>query len=351
MNEPLTNRYEFLFLFDCQDGNPNGDPDAGNAPRIDPQDLRGLVSDVAIKRRLRNYVQLAYGNKRPNAIFVKHGTNLNTAIAEAREAAPGESPGKKDELNKLPIATKSGKATTGQVRAARNWMCENYFDVRTFGAVMSTGPNAGQVRGSVQIAFARSIDPVLPLEMTITRGAVADDGGGRLKSHSHYVRHEAEQPEAELRTMGRKTLIPYGLFLGRGFISAHLARETKFGKDDLRLLFEAVLNMYEHDRSASKGIMTVRAPIYLFKHVGTECGSAEQRQRQAMLGCAPAQVLFEDVIEIQHNVAPVSDDVSSNDRPPVFEPRQWSDYAVTVHEDRIPPGVELLQLPRDLDRI
>lgn len=247
MTEPIQNRYEFLFLFDCENGNPNGDPDAGNAPRVDPQDMRGLVSDVAIKRRIRNYVQIARGNQMPNAIFVEHATNLNRPIAQAHEATGG-----------LPD-TKKG-ASKGKVEAAKRWICGNFYDVRAFGAVMSTGANAGQVRGPVQIAFARSVDPVLPLDLSVTRMAVAADVKGAASS-AELAQWEAEQAEDTLRTMGRKSLIPYGLFVGKGFISAHLAQEAGFSDDDLALLWEALLNMYEHDRSASKGLMTVQRPL------------------------------------------------------------------------------------------
>lgn len=319
---PLSNRYEFMFLFDCENGNPNGDPDAGNAPRLDPQDMHGLVSDVAIKRRIRNYVQLAAGNEMPNAIFIEHASNLNTKIAKAHEAANGSMPKGKDGANKK------------EVHAARDWMCSNFFDVRAFGAVMSTGANAGQVRGPIQIAFARSLDPILALDLSITRMAVALDVKG-ASSSSDFEKVEAGTSEDTLRTMGRKSMIPYGLFLGKGFVSAHLARQTGFNSDDLRLLFEAVLNMYEHDRSASKGTMTVRQPLFVFKHVGTDLDPM-QRERQAMLGCAPAQVLFEEVVKVEKNCS---------------VPRSFADYTVTVDRDRIPSGVELLELPRDFHKL
>ena len=213
-------------------------------------------------------------------------------------------------------------------------MCDHFFDVRAFGAVMSTGPNAGQVRGPVQIAFCRSLDPVLCLDVSITRMAVA---GGEGKSSADYAAWEAAQPEDTLRTMGRKSLIPYGLYLGKGFISAHLAQQTGFGCDDLKLLFEAVLNMFEHDRSASKGVMTVRAPLYVFKHVGTDTND-EQRKAQAMLGCAPAQVLFEQVVCVKKK-----DGITAR--------RCFRDYEVTVNRDKVPAGVELLELPADLAKL
>ncbi len=323
MAQPITSRYEFLYLFDCENGNPNGDPDAGNAPRIDPEDLHGLVSDVAIKRRIRNYVQIAKNNTMPYAIFVEHACNLNKHIARAHEEANG----------KLPD---SSGAKKDEVEKARKWLCDNFFDVRAFGAVMSTGPNAGQVRGPVQVTFARSLDPVLPLEISITRMAVTDDVRG-TKSWKDYENWEKEQKEDELRTMGRKSLIPYGLYLGKGFISAHLAEQTGFNTDDLRLLFEAILGMFEHDRSASKGVMTVRTPVFVLKHVGTD-SDPEQRKRQAMLGCAPAQVLFEEIVEVRRKEG-------------VTVPRSFKDYEVIVHEDKIPRGTQLLRLPEDMDKL
>ncbi len=315
MSEPIANRYEFLFLFDCVNGNPNGDPDAGNAPRLDPETMIGLVSDVAIKRRIRNYVQIARGNQMPDAIFIEHATNLNRPIARAHEETGGLAADKKG----------SSKA---RVDAAKHWMCQNFFDVRAFGAVMSTGANAGQVRGPVQIPFARSVDPVLPLDLSITRMAVAENVKG-ASSSADIARWEAEQPEDKLRTMGRKALIPYGLFVGRGFISAHLAQETGFSDADLALLWEALLNMYEHDRSASKGLMSVHRPLVVFRHDGTDTDTA-QRRRQAMLGCAPAHELFE-LVEVKK-------------KPEIEAPRAFADYAVTIHRDRVPVGVTLLEL-------
>jgi len=329
MSNPIANRYEFLFLFDCENGNPNGDPDAGNAPRLDPQDMHGLVSDVAIKRRIRNYVQIAHENAMPNAIFIEHGSALNAAIARAHEETGG-----------MPEVKKNKWAASKQkVNVARKWMCDNFYDVRTFGAVMSTGPNAGQVRGPVQIAFARSCDPVLPLELSITRMATTNDKikAGKAVTSQNFKEWEEEQPEDQLRTMGRKSLIPYGLFVGKGFISAHLAQQTGFSTADLKLLFESILNMYEHDRSASKGLMTVRQPLYVFKHVGTDSDTA-QRQRQAMLGCAPAQVLFEDIVKV-------------NKKSGVESPRSFSDYKVEINRDAIPAGVELLELPADVEKL
>lgn len=314
MSKTITNRYEFLILFDCENGNPNGDPDAGNAPRLDPQDMRGLVSDVAIKRRIRNYVELAKDNEMPNAIFIEHASNVNTKIARSHEETGG-----------MPDAKKG--AGKEKVYAARKWLCDNFFDVRTFGAVMSTGPNAGQVRGPVQVAFAKSVDPILAMDMSITRMAVAANVTG-AKSAADYEKWEAEQPEDKLRTMGRKALIPYGLFVGKGFISAHLAQKTGFSDDDLQLLWEAILNMYEHDRSASKGHMAVRK-LYVFKHEGTD-SDMEQRKRQAVLGCAPAHKLFELI--------------SVKKKKDIDSPRSFGDYDVKVNVAGLPAGVVLEQM-------
>jgi CRISPR-associated protein Csd2 len=344
MTTPIANRYEFLFLFDCENGNPKGDPGAGNAPRIDPQDMHGLVSDVAIKRRIRNYVQIARGNVIPHAIFIEHATNLNLPIAKAHEATGGM-PKERGVGDK-----KGSEASKDKTGAAKAWMCEQFYDVRTFGAVMSTGANAGQVRGPVQVAFARSWDPVLPLDVSITRMAVA---GFEKKTHGvtdspgmsseELAQLQQQVPEDTLRTMGRKSLIPYGLFVGKLFISAHLAQQTGFSRDDLKLLVEALLNMYEHDRSSSKGLMTVRRPVYAFKHVGTD-SDQEQRTRQAMLGCCPAQVLFEDVIQVRR-------DDKAMEADGVTEPRKFGHYRVTVDDGKVPNGVELLRLPDDVDKL
>lgn len=313
----IQNRYEFIFLFDCQDGNPNGDPDSANAPRIDPQNMHGLVSDVALKRRIRNYVQAARGNRMPYAIFVEHATNLNTKIAMAHFEKNGKLPAEKG-------------ASKSEVEKARDWLCENFYDVRAFGAVMSTGANAGQVRGPVQLAFARSVDPVLPLDISVTRMAVAEDVKG-AKRLEDYLAWEREQPEDKLRTMGRKTLIPYGLYVAKGFISAHLAEQTGFSEDDLKLLWSAILNMFEHDRSASKGLMTVHPEYaFAFRHTGTG-PNPEQRKAEAKLGCAHAHRLF----------ALVTGAIRRKDG--VAAARSINDYALpTLEQVRagLPEGVE-----------
>ncbi len=324
----IQNRYEFLYLFDCENGNPNGDPDAGNSPRIDPEDMHGLVSDVALKRRVRNYLMEKFDNSSPNAIYIEHSTNLNKTIALAHEKANGAVP-------------KDGKSTKKQSLDARSWMCQNFFDVRTFGAVLSTGANAGQVRGPVQFAFARSADPIMPLDLSITRVAKTPTEKDKIKNDASYQEHvewEEKAPEDSLRTMGRKALIPYGLYVAKGFISANLAKGTGFSDVDLNNFWEALLNMYDHDRSASKGMMSCRG-LYVFKHIGTD-SDQNQRIKQAMLGCAPAHRLLDfstDRRELDNTI------VEIKKRQPVSgSPRSFADYYVTVHRDRLPPGVELL---------
>jgi CRISPR-associated protein Csd2 len=321
MANPITSRYEFLLFFDCENGNPNGDPDSGNMPRVDPEDMRGLVSDVAIKRRVRNWVQTAKGDQPGYAMFVQQSTNLNRHIAKSHEETEGGfNPGK--------------DAGKDKVKLARDWMCKTFYDVRSFGAVMSTGPNAGQVRGPVQISFARSIDPILPLDVSITRMAVAEDVKS-AKSSADYMKWEQERPEDTLRTMGRKTLIPYGLYVAKGFISAHLADPktpagTGFTEDDLKTLWLALINMYDHDRSSSKGAMATRE-LFVFKHVGTDSDPA-QRLQQARLGCAPAHVLLDlgSIVEVKKNVE--------------GSPRKFGDYNITLHSEKLPKGVEMLTL-------
>ena len=313
-----------LYLFDCENGNPNGDPDAGNSPRIDPEDMHGLVSDVAIKRRVRNYIQAKFDNKTPNAIFVEHSTNLNKPITAAHQATNG-APG--------------GGGTRNQVGKARDWMCEQFFDVRTFGAVMSTGPNAGQVRGPVQITFSRSVDPILPMDISITRMAVADKVSG-AKNVDDYEKWENSQEEAKLRTMGRKSLIPYGLYVAKGFVSAHLAKGIGFSENDLKNLWDALINMWDHDRSASKGMMSCRR-LYVFKHTGTD-SDPDQRIRQAMLGCAPAHQL----LDLSTDNRPLSNAIIEIKKRKAINgsPRSFEDYEIIIHKELLPKGVELLSM-------
>lgn len=304
----IQNRYEFVYYVACTNANPNGDPDMGNSPRIDPQTMQGFITDVATKRRIRNYIQTAYAGQPGMNIIVQQSTNLNRHIAEAKRAAGVEDCAKEKEA----------------VYAGRKKACELFYDVRTFGAVMSTGPNAGQVRGPVQITFGKSLDPVLPLDIPITRMAAADAiKDGKVED---YLKQEAETAEDKLRTMGRKQLIPFGLYEVRGFISANLAAETGFDDDDLKTLFESILNMYEHDHSASKGEMSVVSPLIIFKHVGTD-SNEEQRTRQAKLGCAPAHKLFE-LVHVQK-------------KPDVEFARDYRDYDAEVDVTRVPSGVKI----------
>lgn len=305
----IQNRYEFMYYVACTNCNPNGDPDMGNMPRLDPQTMQGFITDAATKRRIRNYVELAHRNEPGMNIIIQQSTNINRHIAEAKRAAGVEDCAKAKEA----------------VYAGRKKACELFYDVRTFGAVMSTGPNAGQVRGPVQITYGKSLDAVLPMDISITRMAVADkvkDGA----TVEDYEAWEQEQPEDKLRTMGRKQLIPFGLYEVRGFISANLAEETGFDEDDLDILFEAILNMYEHDRSASKGEMAVVSPLIIFRHVGTDTDAA-QRVRQAKLGCAPAHKLFDLVRVTKKNT--------------VVYPRSYRDYDAVVALDKVPNGVQV----------
>ena len=292
MTDSIKNRYDFVLLFDVIDGNPNGDPDAGNMPRMDPQTGHGLVTDVCLKRKVRNYVGLKQSEQPPFEIYVKEKAVLNRQHERAY-AALG-----------FALSGEGGKRKGGgdEVEKARAWMCGNFYDVRTFGAVMSLGINCGQVRGPVQMTFARSMDPVTPAEHSITRMAVATE-------------KEAEAQQGDNRTMGRKFTVPYGLYRAHGFISAHLAAQTGFSDGDLALLWEALGNMFEHDHSAARGQMTTRG-LYVFQHA-------------TALGNAPAHRLFERI--------------SVALRDPGGTPRTFDDYAVTVDESGLPEGMTLLR--------
>ena len=280
----LTNRYDFVLIFDVKDGNPNGDPDAGNMPRLDAESGHGLVTDVSLKRKVRNFVGLvkeqdqrepAAGEKRFE-IYVREKAILNQqhqrAYAALKLDVPAEEsaesaaePVDVDAKKKKPAKEKR-KGSASDVSKARDWMCQNFFDIRTFGAVMSTGVNCGQVRGPVQLTFARSVEPVVSLEHSITRMAVATEA-------------EAEKQQGDNRTMGRKHTVPYGVYVAHGFVSSFLAKQTGFGDDDLELLFKALEQMFEHDRSAARGEMATRG-LYVFKH-------------DSELGNAPAHALFD----------------------------------------------------------
>ena len=291
----LQNRYDFVLLFDVKDGNPNGDPDAGNLPRVDAETGQGLVTDVSLKRKVRNFVGILHDEQPPYEIYVKEKAILNKQHERAYQAIPGGA-----EL----LAGDDKKRKGGdKVEEARQWMCQNFYDVRTFGAVMSTGVNCGQVRGPVQITFARSVDPVISSEHSITRMAVATE-------------KEAEKQDGDNRTMGRKFTVPYGLYIAHGFVSAHLADQTGFSDGDLDLLWQALGNMFEHDRSAARGEMATRG-LYVFKH-------------DSKLGNAPAYSLFERV------------KAELKDKEGV--PRSFVDYVVSVNDADLPNGVTLLKL-------
>jgi CRISPR-associated protein Csd2 len=287
----INKRYDFVLLFDVVDGNPNGDPDAGNLPRVDAESGHGLVTDVCIKRKVRNYVQIKSEEKAPNLIFVKEKAILNNTIDQAYESL-------KIDLNKVPVDPADGKKRnkdgTGQgseVDKARMFLCQNYYDIRTFGAVLSTGANAGQVRGAVQLTFGRSIDPVVALEHSITRMAVTTAA-------------DAEKQSGDNRTMGRKFTIPYGLYRTHGFVSAPLANQTGFSEVDLALLWEALASMFEHDRSAARGMMATRG-LYVFEH-------------ESKMGNAHAHELFDRVI-----VKKIDENKSA---------RSFADYKIMIDE-------------------
>lgn len=286
MSNAVQNRYDFTFIFDVKDGNPNGDPDAGNLPRVDAETGCGLVTDVCLKRKVRNYVQLTRESAPGYAIYVQEKAILTHQQGKAYEALKNE------------------KAEGGdKIEKARDWMCRHFFDIRSFGAVMALKENnCGQVRGPVQFTFARSIDPIVTLEHSITRMAVATEA-------------EAKKQSGDNRTMGRKNTVPYGLYVAHGFISAHLARQTGFTEEDLGLFWEALVNMFEHDRSAARGLMSAQK-LFVFKH-------------ESALGSAPAGKLFERVkIMLKDDSKP---------------PREFADYDVTVDTADMPAGVELIE--------
>ncbi|CAN5365731.1 type I-C CRISPR-associated protein Cas7/Csd2 [soil metagenome] len=324
MSTPLQNRYEILFLFDAENCNPNGDRDAGNAPRMDPQDGRGLVSDVALKRRVRDYVQAGYGDQPGRGIFIQQSTNLNRQIFRAHVETEGGFTGDKSK---------------GKVGMARDWMCKTFYDVRTFGAVLSTGANAGQVRGPVQVAFATSIDPIIAIDHAVTRVAIAEDVPG-AKTVADYEAAEAKVPEDKLRTFGRKSTIPYGLFVAKLFVSPHLAEVTGFTENDLRLLLEALANTFDHNKTSSKNLSA--RGLYVFKHVGTD-SDVVQRARQSKLGCAPAHRL----LDVETDLMPVIDPiVEIHKKDGVLYPRSFGHYDVKVHKDRLPKGVEMFDVTK-----
>ena len=282
----LKNRIDFVYLFDVQDGNPNGDPDAGNLPRVDAETGMGLVTDVCIKRKVRNYVQVCKECAPGFDIFIKEKSVLNNSIDKSYEEE----------------SVKNAKDDGEKRNAARDIMCHRYFDVRTFGAVMTTGKNAGQVRGPIQLTFARSVEPIMSSEHSITRVAVTTE-------------KESKNQSGDNHTMGRKSTVPYGLYLCHGFISANLAKQTGFSEEDLTLFWDALKNMFDVDRSASRGLMSARKLI-VFKHASE-------------LGNAPANTLF-DLVKVEK----IGDSVA----------RSFNDYTVTVNREQLPENVNIEEI-------
>lgn len=286
-------RHDFVLLFDVTDGNPNGDPDAGNLPRVDPETMHGLVTDVCLKRKVRDWVDATRGSEERMKIYVEHGGILNRQHQRAYDAKG--------------LKSKGAKQDRETVAQARQWMCENFYDIRLFGAVMTTGVNCGQVRGPVQLTFARSIDPIVPLDLSITRVAV---------TREEDTRTTEEGEGGKVSEMGRKALVPYGFYRGQGFFSPHFAKATGVTADDLNVFWQALQQMWDLDRSASRGMMACRG-LYVFSH-------------ENALGNAPAHALF-DLIRVSR-------------RDGVAVPRAFSDYRVEVNEADLPQGVVVTKL-------
>lgn len=312
----LSRRHDFVLIFDVTNGNPNGDPDAGNQPRLDPETGHGLVSDVSLKRKIRNYVELAHTGEAGHHIYVQEGAILNEKHREAYVAKrPDDAKAKTDK--------KLNPKDDSEAKALRDWMCANFFDVRTFGAVMSTGINCGQVKGPVQMTFASSVERILPAEITITRMAATNEAEKKKAEDGA----DGDQ-RIDNRTMGRKYIVPYGLYVAHGFVSAKFAERTGFSEADLDLLFEAVKNAFEHDRSAARGEMATRRLI-VFRH-------------ENALGNAPAHELF-DRIRIGRNLGGEYREIGDarlDNQPPA---RKFSDYLIEIDREGLPAGVEILE--------
>lgn len=320
-DETLKNRYDFVLYFDVTRGNPNGDPDAGNMPRLDPETGRGLVSDVCLKRKIRNFVELAKDDAPRFRIYVTEGAILNE---KHREAYIRERPDDADALKARRLNPKSDD----EASRLRAFMCDNFYDIRTFGAVMSTGINAGQVRGPVQITFAESIEPILPLEMSITRMAATNEAEKKERGEGD----DDQEKRGDKRTMGRKHIVPYGLYRAHGYISAPLAshpvKGTGFSTDDLKLLFEDLEHMFDHDHSAARGEMETRKLI-VFRH-------------ETALGNGRASDLFDRVKtwRVHQGSRQVPGAPETDNWPPA---RSFTDYAITIDRDALQPGVEIIE--------
>ncbi|PJK29222.1 type I-C CRISPR-associated protein Cas7/Csd2 [Minwuia thermotolerans] len=300
----IANRYEFVYLFDVENGNPNGDPDAGNLPRLDPETNQGLVSDVSLKRKVRNFIQLARDSAPPHAIYVQENAILNDQHRKAYAAV-------RTDDGSVTSAKALNPKNDDESKALQAFMCGNFYDIRTFGAVMSTGINCGQIRGPVQFAFGRSIEPIIPLEISITRMAATNEKEKAQRQEG------ADDQRVDNRTMGRKHIVPYGLYRAHGFVSAKLAEKTGFSDTDLDLLWQALVNMFDHDRSAARGEMAARELI-VFRH-------------DSALGNAPAHALFDRVTVGRAN----GDDAPA---------RRYADYRVQVDEAGLPAGVTVQRM-------
>lgn len=299
MHTDVARRHDFVLLFDVHDGNPNGDPDAGNLPRVDPETMEGLVTDVAIKRKVRDFVDVARGDQGRFKIYIQSGGDaLNTIHRRAYEA--------------LEMKSSGSKQPKGDVDKARAWMCQNFYDIRMFGAVMTTGVNCGQVRGPLQLTFARSQDAVVPLDIAITRVAVTKEEDVKV-----IVSEETGEGKSGKQTeMGRKSLIPYGLYRAHGFFNPHFAKQTGASEEDLALFWHALQMMWDLDRSASRGMVACRG-LYIFSH-------------ESSLGNAPAHTLLERI--------------SIAKQAHVVTPRSFQDYHITVKDHDLPQGITLTQL-------
>jgi CRISPR-associated protein Csd2 len=319
---PINHRYDFVYLFDVENGNPNGDPDAGNLPRVDPETNRGLVTDVCLKRKVRNFVSLASNGRAGYGIYVQEGAILNE---KHREAYIRVRPNDAD----VRTAKKLSPRNDDEADAVRRFMCENFFDIRTFGGVLSTGINCGQVRGPVQFTFAHSVEPITPIEVSITRMAATNE--------AEQKQRQEEEQRREHRTMGRKHIVPYGLYRAHGFVSARLANDAKkgtgFSTEDLDLFWRALADMFDHDRSAARGEMAARRLI-TFEH-------------ESDLGNAAAHALFERVrVKRQRTDGQLQDCEGSRSngdgtREPLPPARSFADYSIEVDKDDLPKGVTL----------
>lgn len=315
----MKNRYEFMFFVEAANCNPNGDPDMGNYPRADLETMEGIITDVAIKRRIRNYIEEAYQHKFGMDIMRRDSTNINTLIAELVL----ETYGGKIERPK----GKDSKFNNKKAEEASVLACNRYFDVRTFGGVLSVGLNAGQIRGPVQLGISKSLDPIFPIDATLSVCSYTEAPKDAY-TLEEYHKYDEEKDRDTKRTFGRKIFIPYGLYVVKGSISANLANKTGFSDNDMNVLFEAIMNMYNNDISASKKGMSVIQPLIIFKHIGNDNTTDEkQKERETLLGCAPAYKLYESVKAVKKDG--------------VEYPRNYTDYDVTIDKTNLPNGIQI----------